>query len=351
MEKIRVLVVDDSAFMRKALKEILESDREIEVIDIARDGKEAIDKIKTLKPDVVTLDINMPVMDGQKALEIIMQEYPVPIVIVSSITQDEADLTLSLLDMGAYDYVPKPGGTVSLNIKDIEREIVEKVKRAYVYRNRVINKRPRNRVSTFIQNKVAEKKLAKYVVAIGISTGGPATLFDILEDIEPLDNETAFLIVQHMPETFTKSLCDRLNRLTPLNFRYAMTSESIMGGYAYLSPGNWHMMITPERRVKLFRDDKYIYYPSVDVLFNSVAEVYAQNSIGVILTGIGRDGADGLLKMKHANAYTIAESKETAVVFGMPMEAQEIGASKIVLPSYKIAKEINKELRAIKRRG
>lgn len=349
MKKIRVLVVDDSAFMRKTIKEMLQSDSEIEVIDTARDGEEAIEKLYELSPDVITLDINMPVMDGQKALEIIMRERPTPVVILSSLTQEEADVTLSLLDMGAFDYVPKPGGTVSLNIKVVQNEVIQKVKKAYIYRNRVGKKALPKRFN-FKSSQVKERKLAEYVIAIGISTGGPGTLFDILENVEPPPPDTAYLVSQHMPETFTKSLADRLGNLTPINFRHAMQSEAILGGYGYLAPGNWHMSVTDTKRIKLLKDDNYLYYPSVDVLFSSVAKVFAPKAIGVILTGIGRDGANGLLEMKHRGCHTIAESKETAVVYGMPMEAKEIGAATTVLPSFKIAKEIDRALKLIKRK-
>ncbi len=349
MNKIKVLVVDDSAFMRKALREILESDPQIEVIDIARNGKEAVEKVAKLKPDVVTLDINMPVMDGKEALRIIMEENPVPVVVVSSLTTEEAPITMELLDMGAFDYVPKPSGTISLDIHKVADEIIAKVKEAYRSRFRILAKKPSRRFAkaSFHPTK---RGLAKFVVAIGISTGGPATLIDILQDCE-VDDETAYLVVQHMPPQFTPSLAKRLSEYTPIEFFHASHGQSVLGGYGYLAPGGWHMKVTPQKKIKLFKDDSYIYYPSVDVLFDSVAEVYCPNAVGVLLTGIGRDGAQGLLKMKNRGCITIAESEETAVVYGMPAAAKEIGAAMEILPAYKIASAIKRHLRKIKERA
>ena len=349
MKKIKVLVVDDSAFMRKAIREILESDPQIEVVDTARNGLEAVEKTKSLKPDVVTLDINMPVMDGKEALKRIMEECPTPVVVVSSLTQEDAPITMELIDMGAFDYVPKPSGTISLDIHKVADEIIEKVKEAYRSRASILRRGPSAR---FVRAsfKPSGRKLAKYVVAIGISTGGPATLIDILQDCE-VDEETAYLVVQHMPPQFTPSLAKRLSEYTPIHFHHAVNGQTVLGGYGYLAPGGWHMKVVPEKKIKLFKDDSYIYYPSVDVLFRSVAEVYCPNAIGVILTGIGRDGAEGLLRMKECGCVTIAESEETAVVYGMPAAAKEIGAASEILPAYKIADAIRKHLRRLKRNG
>jgi two-component system chemotaxis response regulator CheB len=349
MRKIKVLVVDDSAFMRKAIKEILESDPAIEVIDTARNGLEALEKTKALRPDVITLDINMPVMDGKEALARIMEECPTPVVVVSSLTQEDAPITMELLDMGAFDYVPKPSGTISLDIHKVADEIITKVKEAYRSRSRILKKGPSPRVlkASF---KPVRRGLARYVVAIGISTGGPATLIDILQDCE-VDEETAYLVVQHMPPQFTPSLAKRLSEYTPIQFHHATHGQAVLGGYGYLAPGGWHMKVTEEKKIKLFKDDSYVYYPSVDVLFYSVAEVYCPKAIGVILTGIGKDGAEGLLRMKECGCITIAESEETAVVYGMPAAAKEIGAAKEILPAYKIASAVKRHLRRLKENG
>ncbi len=343
MRKIKVLVVDDSAFMRKVIKEILEEDEDIEVVGTARNGLDALKKIEELNPDVVTLDINMPVMDGKTALLHIMEKNPLPVVIVSSLTTEEAPITMELLDLGAFDYVSKPSGTISLDIRKVSNEIIQKVKAAYASKNR-IKKRTRNLKAS---KDPESRELASIAVAIGISTGGPATLIDVLQECDP-DEDTAYLVVQHMPPQFTPSLAKRLSEYTPIKFFHASHGQAILGGYGYLAPGGWHMKVTEEKKIKLFKDDTYIYYPSVDVLFNSVADVFSPKAIGVLLTGIGKDGAEGLLKMKNKGCVTIAESKETAVVCGMPCAAQEIGAAREVLPSYKIPASIRRHLRRLK---
>jgi len=248
--------------------------------------------------------------------------------------------------MGAFDYVPKPSGTISLDIHKVAEEIVGKVKEAYRFRHRVAVRKPHRRESR-ASLPPGKRGLAKFVVAVGISTGGPATLIDILQDCE-VDDTTAYLVVQHMPPQFTPSLALRLSEYTPINFHHASHGQAVLGGYGYLAPGGWHMKVTHDKKIRLFKDDSYIYYPSVDVLFSSVAEVYCPNAIGVLLTGIGRDGAEGLLRMKNRGCVTIAESEETAVVYGMPAAAKEIGAASEILPSYRIASAIRKHLRRIK---
>ncbi len=344
---IKVMVVDDSAFMRKAIKEILESDPEIQVVETARNGADMFNKLERVDVDVITLDINMPVMDGKAAIEKMREEdINIPVIVISSLTKEDAPITLELLDLGAFDFVAKPSGTISLDIHKVADEIIAKVKNAYKNKKRfkISKKIIRRRI---VEHKVEERKLAKFVVAIGISTGGPATLLDILQDVNEPNENIAYLVVQHMPPQFTPSLAQRMTEYSPMEFFHASPGQSILGGYGYLAPGGWHMKITHEKKVKLFKDDKYIYYPSVDVLFESVAEVYAPNAIGVLLTGIGKDGAEGLLKMKQRGCYTIAESEETAVVYGMPRAAKEMGAAIKILPSYKIAREINLILRKV----
>ena len=344
MRKIRVLVVDDSAFMRKAIREILERDPSIEVVGTARNGLDALEKIKELNPDVVTLDINMPVMDGKECLRRIMEENPLPVVVVSSLTQDEAPITLELLDMGAVDYVPKPSGTISLDIDKVADEIIEKVK--YAARVGVRLRIARRKTFTHVE---PEKKLAQFSVAIGISTGGPKTLIDILENLEP-DPDTCYLVAQHMPYQFTVSLAERLNRYTPIPFHLAKNGMYMQGGYGYLAPGGYNMKADSSMKLRVSKFPDTTFKPSVDVLFDSVAEVFGDRAIGVILTGIGDDGAKGLLKMKERGAVTIAESEETAVVYGMPRAAKEIGAAQVIAPSYEIAEIIKRSLVKLKKR-
>jgi len=348
MSKIKVMVVDDSALMRKLISEILSSDPSIEIVAKARNGLEALEKIPETDPDVITLDINMPIMDGVKALKQIMKEFPRPVVVISSLTQDEADITFKVLELGAVDYIPKPSGTISLDIKKISQEIIMKVKQAKTVKLDKIKRSALRKFDSY------SKKLkfgeAKYAVAIGISTGGPKTLIDILAQLQP-DSETTYLVAQHIPPHFTSSLVERLNNYTPIPFERAESEMSLMGGKGYLAPGGWHISITCEKRIKITkRPLDAIFYPSVDVLFKSVAEVFKKDAIGILLTGIGSDGAKGLLKIKENGGITIAESEETAIVFGMPAAAIEIGAAQIIAPSYKIPREIERALFRLKRR-
>ena len=346
-KKIRVLVVDDSAFMRRAISEILESDPQISVVARARDGLDALQKIEQFDPDIITLDINMPVMDGLEALRRIMENRPRPVVVVSSLTQEEAPITLQLLDLGAVDYIPKPSGTVSLDIKKISSEIVAKVKAATgIDPKRIIRPRPRRDFA----HKAEEPHPPSFAVAVGVSTGGPKTLLDIFEQVPP-DSETVYLVAQHMPPQFTPSLAERLDRYTPIPFCQAQNGQPLRGGRGYLAPGGWHMTVTGDLRIRLSKNPlNALFKPSVDVLFSSVKEVFGDRTVGILLTGIGSDGARGLLEIKETGGVTIAESEETAVVYGMPMAAKEIGAAEVIAPCYEIPEEIHKALLKIRRR-
>ncbi len=343
MSKIKVIVADDSAFMRKAISNILSEDPEIEVIGTARNGLDVLEKVKRLNPDVLTLDINMPVMDGRECLKLLMEQKPIPVVLVSSLTERDAPLTLELLDMGAFDFVLKPSGTVSLDIRKVGREIVEKVKNAA--RMKVRSSLKRKLYSH--HHKVISDEV-RFCVAIGISTGGPKTLIDILEKIIP-DPNTCYLVAQHMPYQFTVSLAQRLSKITPIPFQLAENGLIVKGARGYLAPGGYNMSVTLDKRLRVSKFPDTTFKPCVDILFESVADVFGEKSIGVILTGIGDDGAKGLLKMFKKGAVTIAESEETAVVYGMPRAAKEIGAVRIIAPCYQISNRIVFELNKLKR--
>ena len=347
MEKVRVLVADDSAFMRKVLSEILESDPQITVVARARDGLDALEKIEQFAPDVITLDLNMPVMDGVEVLKRIMENQPRPVVVVSSLTQEEAPITMQVLDLGAVDYIPKPSGTISLDIKKISQEIIAKVKvAAGIDPKRIIRPRPRRDFA----HKAEEPNRPTLAVAVGVSTGGPRTLLDIFEQVPP-DPETVYLVAQHMPPQFTPSLAERLDRYTPIPFCQAQNGQPLRGGRGYLAPGGWHMTVTDDLRIRLSKKPfNALFKPSVDVLFSSVKEVFGDRTIGILLTGIGSDGARGLLEIKEAGGITIAESEETAVVYGMPLAAKELGAAEVIAPCYEIPERIRKALLKIKRR-
>jgi two-component system chemotaxis response regulator CheB len=355
--RIRVLIVDDSALMRRALKEIIMTDSSLEVVGTARDGQDAIEKVHDLNPDVVTMDINMPVMDGLTSMQHILSDYPeMPVLMVSSITEEGALTTFEALELGAFDYVSKPSGTVSSNIHIVGREIIQKIKLAYKSVNKKsIRDRIQRRSSVAPTkrftpvNKVAatrNKELSK-VVVIGISTGGPGTLMEVLPML-PQDLKAAVIIIQHMPPTFTSSFAKRLDGACRIPIKEADAGDVLQNGRGYLAPGGYQLVLRREGdTIRLPSSPKTIFMPSVNVTMESVLDTYGgKNVVGVLMTGMGDDGADAMVKIRKAGGITIAEDESTAVVFGMPREAIERGGAQIVVPSYKIADAI---IKAVKR--
>ncbi len=336
MDKIRVLVADDSALMRKQIKDMLESDPRIEVIATARDGEDTIEKARKLEPDVITLDINMPKMDGLTALQILVEEEIAPVIMVSSLTQEGSIITFEALELGAFDYVAKPGGTISLNIKQVKDELIAKVKAAA--RKGVLKRLKRKkRVSVKrISGRVKDKK----AVAIGISTGGPKTLMDVVPYL-PEDLPAAVFIVQHMPPAFTKSFAERLDKNSKIRVVEAEAGLEAENGLGILGKGGYHLTVfkklTGSVIVRTPSKPEHLFMPSADIMMESVLQVYGENTIGVLMTGMGDDGANAMVKIKEAGGITIAESEETAIVFGMPKAAIERGGAKYVAPSYEIA--------------
>ncbi|MCB1141311.1 MAG: chemotaxis response regulator protein-glutamate methylesterase [Leptospiraceae bacterium] len=358
MNKIKVLVVEDSAFMRKELKKILESDPSIEVF-LARDGEDGVQKARELNPDVVTMDINLPGIDGITALQYIINENICPVVMVSSLTQEGAMITFEALELGAFDYVPKPGGTVSLNIKKVSEEIVTKVKQAAkTGKMSRVQKRISKVRETYAKRSTpksfskstSNRKVSK-AVALGISTGGPKALSEIIPEF-PEDLGAALFIVQHMPPNFTKSFATRLNEHSKISIKEADAGEIIQENMGYVGKGGYHLQLRKrpngEIMTRLTDDIEHFFMPSVGVMMESVLSVFGRNTVGVLMTGMGDDGADAMVKIKQAGGITIAESEETAVVFGMPKEAIERGGADIIVPSYKIVDEV---LKALKRLG
>ena len=359
MSPVRVLVADDSAFMRRQLTRILEADPDLTVIGIARNGQEAVDKVRELEPDVITLDINMPVMDGLTALTYIMMERPTPCLMVSSLTQDGALATLEALELGAVDYVAKPSGTISMDIKSQSDEIVAKVRAAARARLRRGGPKPARGVSDSKKKEMISPRVSAQpattpgtsrIVAIGVSTGGPQTLLEILPLLPP-DLEAPVAIVQHMPPGFTASLAKRLDEVCAINVKEAEQNEPLLPGWAYIAPGGYHLTVqqsTLGRGPVAHLSDRprgFSFCPSVEVLFESVARVFGPRAVGVLLTGMGSDGADGMVRIRRAGGFTIAESEESAVVFGMPREAIERGGAQIILPATRIADQIVAALR------
>jgi len=357
--KLRVLIVDDSALMRKVLKEIIMTDPDLEVAGTARDGQDAIAKAHDLKPDVITMDINMPVMDGLTAMQYILNDYPeVPVLIISSLTTEGALTTFEALELGAFDYVAKPSGTVSANIHVVGREIIQKIKLAYKSANRRSYKDRIKRLSTAgaaqkpepaIKTGMPKGTGVTKVVVIGISTGGPGTLMEVLPMLPP-ELEAALIVVQHMPPTFTSTFAKRLDSACRFPFKEAEAGDVLQNGRGYLAPGGYHLLVRRESgMLRLSTNPKTVFMPSVNVTMESVLNAYGgKNVIGVLMTGMGDDGADAMVKIRKAGGITIAEDESTAVVFGMPREAIERGGAEIIAPSYRIAEEIVKAVRRTK---
>ncbi len=343
MDMIKVLVVDDSSFMRKVISQMLEENKEIEVIGTAKDGNEALKKLRELKPDVITLDVEMPRLNGLQTLGYIMSEAPTPVIMVSAYTPKGAEITLQALEYGAVDFVCKPSGEISIDIKKIQGELLDKIKTAkMVDPSKLVFITPAN-----IEKKKYEKKHEieqDIMVVIAASTGGPKALSDIVPRI-PRDIPASFLIVQHMSPGFTKTLADRLNDQSIITVKEAAQDDVIKTGMAYLAPGNYHMeikengnnMYSIDLNQKPFRSGVR---PSADMTFFSVAENFKGRIIGVVLTGMGKDGAAGLEKVKEKNGIIIAQDKETSVIYGMPKAAVDKGIVDVVVSVDKVTEAI-----------
>jgi two-component system chemotaxis response regulator CheB len=328
----KVLIVDDSALMRQLLTQIIGSDPDLDVIGTAPDPYVAREKIKALNPDVLTLDIEMPRMDGLTFLEKLMRGHPMPVVMISSLTGKGADTTFRALSLGAIDYVSKPRLDVYNGTIEQAEEIVAKVKAAA--RARVHRANAPAAPSTASNGKRYQFSATHKVVAIGASTGGTEALKELLAPL-PADFP-GIVIVQHMPESFTRQFAQRLDSLCKIRVKEAQDGDRILPGHALLAPGGHHMTVVRrgmEYDVHVYRGERVNrHIPSVDVLFSSCARSLGKNSLGVLLTGMGADGAKGMLDMKQAAAFTIAQDESTSVVFGMPREAILLKAVDQVLP-------------------
>ncbi len=327
----KVLIVDDSSLMRQLLTQILSSDPELEVIGTAGDPFVAREKIKSLHPDVLTLDIEMPRMDGLTFLEKLMRGHPMPVVMISSLTDRGAETTLRALSLGAVDYIAKPKLDVSNGTIEQASDIIAKVKAAARVRVRGLDANETTQAALPAGYHIAA---THKVVAIGASTGGTEALKDLLSALPP--DFPGLVIVQHMPEAFTRPFSERLNSQCRIHVQEAKDGDRILPGHALLAPGGHQMQVVRhgmEYVVKVYRGERVNrHLPSVDVLFSSCARQLGKNAIGVLLTGMGADGAKGMLEMKVAEAHTIAQDEATCVVFGMPREAILLGAVDQVLP-------------------
>lgn len=337
---IKVLIIDDSAMIRKVFEQELSKDPEIEVVGTAPDPFVGRDKIVYLKPDVITLDIEMPRMDGLTFLEKLMKHYPLPVVVVSSLAKKGGDVALKAMELGAVEVLCKPGTAYSVG--DMSEQLIEKVKAAASVRVSKISDRAPSATITGAQVASIGVRTTNKIIAIGASTGGTEALKEVITRLPA--NSPPVVIVQHMPQNFTKAFADRLNQLSQVNVKEAEDGEYLATGKVLIAPGNKHMEI---RRsginyyVTLF-DGPMVFHqrPAVEILFNSVAKYAGQNAVGAILTGMGKDGAQGLLAMRQAGANTVAQDEKTCIVFGMPKEAIDIGAAQVIKPLPAIAQTL-----------
>jgi two-component system, chemotaxis family, protein-glutamate methylesterase/glutaminase len=299
------------------------------------------------------MDINMPGMDGLTALQHILSQEVCPVVMVSSLTQEGAVTTFEALELGAFDYVPKPGGTISLNMQAIKREIISKVKAAAASGKFKILKKPGRRASNAAKHRERTAMPSSSpinAVVIGVSTGGPKTLMEIIPEL-PKDLNAALFIVQHMPPNFTTSFAKRLHENSNMDIKEAEAGDTVLNSQGYLARGGYHLQLrqmSQDLRIRLNTTPEHLFIPSVGVMMSSVLSVFRERTIGVLLTGMGDDGADAMVEIQKAGGHTIAESEETAIVFGMPKEAIVRGGASVIAPSYHIADEI---VKAVKRLG
>ncbi|WXR61778.1 chemotaxis response regulator protein-glutamate methylesterase [Peptostreptococcaceae bacterium AGR-M142] len=354
MKKIKVLIVDDSAFIRKIVEDILKKEDSIEVVAKVKNGKEALDYIYKNEVDVVTLDVEMPVKNGIETLEELMQTKPTPVVMISSLTKEGADLTIKALDLGAVDFITKPSNIFKISQDEVGKDIINKVKiasRVRISKNERI--KPHKKIESSIKKSLKENRISRdssggfdTIVSIGTSTGGPRALQEVIPNLK-FDIKAPVLVVQHMPPGFTKSLAERLDSLSQINVKEAEEGDVLQKGFAYIAPGDRHLTLRKEgAKLKIHLDNGANvtgHKPSVDKMFYSLSELNKYRRISVIMTGMGSDGAKGMELLKEQdNVYTIAEDESTCIVFGMPKSAINLNVVDKVLPVQKIANEINK---------
>lgn len=343
MKKINVLIIDDSAVVRDILTTKLSEHRRINVAGSAIDPFVARDKIVKIDVDVIILDIEMPRMDGLTFLKYLMKYYPIPVIILSSLTDKKNRASMEALELGAVDIVPKPGGPYSVG--DVIHILTEKILMSAEIDFDKIKEAAIRRIDAMKAKKVSyltRIATTNKLIAVGASTGGTNAMEILFKGFQKTFPPTAAVI--HMPEKFTSTFASRLNDLCPVTVKEAENNEKALSGHIYLAPGNYHLavkLIGADYILKVIKAPKeHNQRPSVDVLFRSVAENVGQNSIGILLTGMGKDGADGLLKIKQNSGYTVCQDERTSIVFGMPKAAIDMGAACSVLPINKITEHI-----------
>jgi two-component system chemotaxis response regulator CheB len=345
---IRVLVVDDSALMRQLLTEILEAAPDIKVVGSAQDPYVARDRIKELDPDVLTLDVEMPRMDGLTFLRNLMRLRPMPVVMVSSLTERGAEVTLHALELGAVDFVRKPDGPIAAGMREYADELIEKIRTAATIKVRPLQVAPAMTTESQPARAISSFRTTDRVLAIGASTGGTEAIKEVLMRLPP--DTPGVVIAQHIPAGFSAAFAERMNRQTGLVVKEAADGDRIMLGHAYIAPGDYHLQLARDGARYVCRLDRgepvNRHRPSVDVLFRSVAKAAGTNAAAALLTGMGADGAQGLKELYDLGVHTIAQDEATSVVWGMPGEAVKRGGAVEVLPLPDIAAALLKGLAA-----
>ncbi|MEW6982823.1 chemotaxis response regulator protein-glutamate methylesterase [Colwelliaceae bacterium 6471] len=342
ISKIKVLIVDDSALIRSLLSQIIKSDKQLELVGAAPDAYEAREMVNRHRPDVITLDIEMPKVDGLTFLDRLMKARPTPVIMISSLTEQGAEVTLRALELGAVDYLAKPKIDIAKGIEAYTEQIITKIKMAA--RANVRKHHHTSAPTERLMFKTTEK-----IIAIGASTGGTEAIREVLVNL-PVDSP-GIVITQHMPPGFTRSFANRLNDLCRIQVSEAQGGERIMPGQAYLAPGDKHLVVVKsgaDYRLALDDGPRFSNHkPSVDIMLRSIADQVGQNAIAVILTGMGKDGAMGIAEIAERGGYTIAQDEETSLIFGMPAAAIRTGKIRQILPLNKISEQLIKVLNAM----
>lgn len=355
MNKIKVIAVDDSALMRKIISDMINSEPDMEVVMTARNGQDLLEKLGKCNPDVITLDVEMPKMDGIATLkELKSRKYHIPIIMLSSISKRGTRLTMECLETGAFDFISKPSGAISLDLEKIKCELIEKIHLAVdkkkvdeVRVNKAINRELSiSERSSNLKNNTRKKINA---VTIGASTGGPKALYKVITKL-PSDIGVPIFIVQHMPVGFTKAFAERLDNNSKLKVFEAFDGQKIDSSVVYVAPGGFHMEVGKDNKISLNKEPTmWGVRPAVDKLFISASEIYGEHLLSVVLTGMGRDGAQGTIEVKKNGGITISEDESTCTIYGMPKMAYETGMVDLVLPIDEIPTTITKEVWDIRR--
>lgn len=344
-EKIKVLVVDDSAFMRKMITDMINSQPDMEVIDTARDGEAAVFKVRSMNPDVVTLDVEMPRKNGLEALREIKKISTSQVIMLSSLTSYGSAITIEALQDGAFDFIQKPSGSISLDIEKVKEELAEKIR--YARSNCKKIKSVEKNIEQHIKTETIKDAVRKIdAILLGASTGGPKVLYNVITKL-PSDIGVPIFVVQHMPAGFTKAFAERLDKNSHLKVLEAKDGDLIQRDTVYVAPGGYHMLIRNNTISLDLSPSIHGVRPAVDKLFISASEVYKGNILACVLTGMGKDGAEGARVIKSKGGYILAQDEDTSTVYGMPRAAYETGCVDRVLPDIKIADEIVRIVRRV----